>query len=57
MQDTIDRVRELLAQRDRIDAELQSLFSGAAPAKRTIKCGTCGEEGHSARTCPQKPQE
>lgn len=45
-----NRVRELLDKRDEIDQELQTIFN----TKKTIKCGTCGEEGHSARTCPKK---
>ena len=47
----VTKVRELLDRRDEIDQELQALFS--SPQKKTIKCGNCGEEGHSARTCPK----
>jgi len=49
------KVRELLNKRDAIDEEMQAIFSGGKERK-AIKCGSCGEEGHSARTCPQKPQ-
>ncbi len=49
------RIRELLSKRDEIDAELASAFNGTAH-KKTIKCGTCSEEGHSARTCPKRQQ-
>ncbi len=47
-----NRVRELLDKRDELDQELQTIFN--APQKKLIKCGTCGEDGHSARTCPKK---
>lgn len=47
------RARELLDKRDEIDAELASVFAGQQ-AKKPIKCGSCGVEGHSARTCPIK---
>lgn len=58
MDDTINRARELIAQRDKIDAELASLFNGTSTKeKRVVKCGTCGQEGHNSKTCSQKPQE
>ena len=58
LDDTIARVKQLIAQREQIDAELVALFAGASPSKRKIQtCSTCGQEGHSSRTCPQKPQE
>ena len=44
------RVRELLNKRDEIDAELAAAFSGAN-IRKNVKCGACGEEGHTARTC------
>lgn len=46
------KVRELLDRRDQIDAELQAMFA-TGKEKKPIKCGKCGAEGHSARTCPQ----
>ncbi len=52
----LTRVKELTQQREAIDAELRSLFAGDAPKeKRVNKCGKCGQEGHSARTCTQQP--
>lgn len=48
------RIRELLNKRDEIDAELAAVFAGNAP-KKAITCSLCKTEGHSARTCPQKP--
>ena len=58
LDDTIEQVKALIAKRDAIYDQLAALLGGERPpaTKRTIKCGTCGEEGHSSRTCPQKPQ-
>lgn len=56
MEQTIERVRELLAQRDKIDAELAGIFGGAAPTKRTLTCSKCGEPGHTARSCSKPPE-
>ena len=47
------RIRELLDKRDAIDAELASLISGQQ-TKKPIKCGSCGELNHSARSCTKK---
>jgi hypothetical protein len=46
----ITRAKELIAQHERIDAELVSIFTGGKERKPQ-RCGACGEEGHSARTC------
>lgn len=55
---TITRVKALIAQRETIDAELATLFSGAqTPARKPSTCKICGQEGHRARTCPNKPPE
>jgi hypothetical protein len=45
-----NRVRELLDKRDEIDQELGSIFK----ERKTQRCSKCGEEGHTARTCPKK---
>lgn len=47
------RVRALLDRRDEIDAELAAIFCGTQ-AKKPIRCGQCGKDGHSARTCPER---
>jgi len=53
--DIISRVKALIAQRENIDAELATIFAGAVPPKRKPSvCGHCGQEGHTARTCPSK---
>lgn len=56
LDDTINRVKELVAARDKIDAELAGIFGGAVPTKRTLTCSRCGEQGHTARSC-SKPAE
>lgn len=48
-----NRIRELLDKRDELDAELASLFTGAKERKPQ-SCGSCGETGHSSRTCSKK---
>jgi len=47
------RIRELLDRRDEIDQELAAVFAGAT-IKKTITCGNCHEQGHTARKCPSK---
>ena len=47
----IDRAKELIAERERIDAELLSIFSGEKKKRAPQKCGKCGSEDHTARTC------
>lgn len=54
MQDTINRVKELLAAREKIDAELAGIFGGAVPTKRTLTCSRCNEQGHTARSCSKE---
>ena len=53
----IARVKELIAKRDELDAELSELLSGTARERRSPKCSICGEPGHRASTCPAKPSE
>lgn len=49
------RARDLIVERDRIDAELESIFGGAVPrARAPQKCSKCGFEGHTARYCTQE---
>jgi Zinc knuckle len=53
----IARVKELIAKREEIDAELSELLGGSAREKRSPKCSICGEPGHRASTCPAKTTE
>ena len=55
---TIARVKQLIAQREAIDNELAAIFAGALPPRRKAPvCSLCGQEGHRATTCPNKPEE
>jgi hypothetical protein len=52
------RIKQLIEQKEAIDSELESLIAGAPVKVRKPKtCKICGEEGHTARTCPAKPSE
>jgi Zinc knuckle len=50
----IARVKELISERERIDAELSAMLGVMPKGKKSQRCSICNEEGHSARTCPQK---
>jgi hypothetical protein len=51
----IARVKELIAKREELDAELNELLGGGGlREKRSPKCSVCGEPGHRATTCPAK---
>ena len=51
----IARVKELIAKREELDAELNELLGGGAlREKRSPKCSVCGEPGHRATTCASK---
>jgi hypothetical protein len=52
IEEKLKAARELIAQRDEIDRQLEQLLSGSVPsARRAQRCSKCGQEGHSARTC------
>ena len=53
----IARAKELIAKREEIDAESPVLLGVEPKAKKAQRCSICNGEGHSARTCPQKPAE
>jgi hypothetical protein len=51
----IARVKELIAKREELDAELNELLgNGVLREKRSSKCSICGEPGHRSTTCPSK---
>jgi hypothetical protein len=41
----IERMKELIAQREAIDAELSTIVTGGTAPKRTLKCSLCNQEG------------
>jgi len=47
----VQRAKELIAQREQIDAELVAIFTQTATPRRPLTCSKCGLEGHTARTC------
>ena len=51
----LQRIKELIIEKERIDAELEGLLGGA-PLKgsRARVCSICNAEGHTARSCPTK---
>ena len=53
----IARVKDLIAKREEIDAELSAMLGVVPKGKKSQRCSICNEEGHSARTCPQKTSE
>jgi hypothetical protein len=55
MEARLQRLKELIEQKEKVDAELESLLGGA-PVKESKPrvCSGCGTEGHTLRSCPQK---
>ena len=53
----IARVKELISNREELDAELHELLAGAVREKRAPRCSICGEPGHRAGACPSKQTE
>jgi Zinc knuckle len=48
------RIKELIIEKERIDAELDSLIAGAPPRDPKPRvCKRCGVAGHRANKCPQ----
>jgi hypothetical protein len=54
LDDRISLASKLIAQREEIDQQLNILFSGSAIPKKQPRCSNCGQEGHNAKTCPDK---
>ena len=52
--DRIALVSKLVAQREEINQQLNALFGGSAISKKQPRCSHCGQEGHNAKTCPEK---
>lgn len=58
MEFDIARAKELIDERERIDGELKQIFSASEKpsSRKPQRCSACGEEGHSARTCPTRQE-
>jgi hypothetical protein len=50
----ITRVKDLIAKREEIDTELSGILGITPRARKSQRCSVCNEEGHTARTCPQR---
>jgi hypothetical protein len=50
-----ERIKQLIAQREAIDTELVAIVTGGTKTKerKPASCSKCGNEGHTARNCPQ----
>ena len=58
MEPKLQRIKELIIEKERIDGELESLLGGAPlKASRSRVCSICNAEGHTARSCPTKSAE
>ncbi len=54
----LQRIKELIIEKERVDGELESLLGGAPlKASRSRVCSVCNQEGHTARSCPTKTVE
>jgi len=57
LDDKIALTKDLIRKREEIDEQLIALLRGEAK-KKAVKCSSCGESGHTARTCPgRQPAE
>jgi hypothetical protein len=52
----IARVKDLIAKREEIDAELSTVLGITPRVRKMQRCSICNEEGHTARTCPHPQQ-
>jgi hypothetical protein len=51
----IERMKDLIAQREAIDAELVALVTGTTKKERkSLTCSLCGGHDHTARICTKK---
>ena len=56
MDERLDRIRTLIDQKEKIDAELESILGGTFHKTRKPQtCSKCGEQGHTARSCSTNP--
>ena len=45
--------KDLIRKREEIDEQLTALLTGETK-KKQVKCSSCGDAGHTARTCPSR---
>lgn len=45
--------KDLIRKREEIDEQLTALLCGEVK-KKAVKCSSCGEIGHTARSCPMR---
>ena len=57
MEIDIERLKDLIARREAIDAEIVGVTSGKPPPRKLVTCSICKEGGHTARNCPSKAGE
>lgn len=53
LDDKIALTKGLIRRREEIDEQLTALLGGEIK-KKPVKCSTCGEAGHTARSCPSR---
>ena len=53
MEPRLQRIKELIIEKERVDAELEALLGGAKESEPRSS-EVCGQPGHSSRTCPTK---
>jgi hypothetical protein len=50
------RIKDLIETKERVDTELEGLIGGPSERRKRApqKCSNCEQEGHTARSCPNK---
>jgi hypothetical protein len=53
LSERIALTKGLIRKREEIDEQLTALLCGEVK-KKAVKCSSCGETGHTARSCPTR---
>jgi hypothetical protein len=53
LSERIALTKDLIRKREEIDEQLTALLCGEVK-KKAVKCSSCGEAGHTARSCPAR---